>query len=175
MLIASKYHEINPPVVDDFTYITDNSYTRDQILAQECQLLSVLGFDVAFPTSYTFLERFIQLGNISRDTEAQLFSKYLCELTLLETKMLKWQPSLIANAAVFLAKKILRRPEPWCLAFKECSGYSERQVRDCAREICISLNTKKHNYESLYKKYATSKFGRVALIPERLTSGFQSP
>lgn len=29
MLIASKYQEINPPVVDDFTYITDNSYTRD--------------------------------------------------------------------------------------------------------------------------------------------------
>lgn len=29
MLIACKYHEIDPPVVDDFTLITDNSYTRD--------------------------------------------------------------------------------------------------------------------------------------------------
>lgn len=29
MLIASKYHEINPPVVDDFTYITDNAYKRE--------------------------------------------------------------------------------------------------------------------------------------------------
>lgn len=28
MLIASKYEEIHPPVVSDFEYITDNSYTH---------------------------------------------------------------------------------------------------------------------------------------------------
>jgi len=59
MLIATKYQEIHPPVVDDFTYITDNAYTREQVLAQEHKILTVLGFDLTFPTSYTFLERFI--------------------------------------------------------------------------------------------------------------------
>lgn len=58
-------------------------------------------------------------------------------------------------------------------------------MRECARDICIMLNnvSKKRSYENLYKKYSTSKFGRVALIPERLrqeaseaqTPGTQSP
>jgi len=32
MLIASKYEEIYPPIVSDFVYITDNAYTREEIL-----------------------------------------------------------------------------------------------------------------------------------------------
>lgn len=32
MLIASKYEEIHAPEVNDFTHITDNTYTREQIL-----------------------------------------------------------------------------------------------------------------------------------------------
>jgi cyclin-A len=31
MLIASKYEEIYPPKVDDFAYITDNSYTEEEV------------------------------------------------------------------------------------------------------------------------------------------------
>lgn len=74
MLIASKYHEINPPVVDDFTYITDNAYTREQVLAQEHLILTTLNFDLTFPTSFTFLERFVQLSNLDKDPEAEHFS-----------------------------------------------------------------------------------------------------
>ena len=29
MLVASKYEEIHPPIVEDFVYITDNTYTKD--------------------------------------------------------------------------------------------------------------------------------------------------
>lgn len=32
MLIASKYEEIYSPIVKDFVYITDNAYTREEIL-----------------------------------------------------------------------------------------------------------------------------------------------
>ena len=35
MLIASKYEEIYPPIVNDFVYITDNAYTREEILQME--------------------------------------------------------------------------------------------------------------------------------------------
>lgn len=84
--------------------------------------------------------------------------------------MLKWKPSLLATTSVYLAKKILKRPNPWCSTIQEHSGYKERLVRECAREICIVLNnvTKKKNYDSVLKKYSTNRFGRVALIPERL-------
>lgn len=32
MLLASKYEEIYPPAVDEFVYITDNTYKREQVL-----------------------------------------------------------------------------------------------------------------------------------------------
>lgn len=32
MLIACKYEEIYPPIVKDFVYITDNAYTKEEIL-----------------------------------------------------------------------------------------------------------------------------------------------
>lgn len=31
MLLASKYEEIYPPAVDEFVYITDNTYSREQV------------------------------------------------------------------------------------------------------------------------------------------------
>lgn len=46
LLIASKYEELYPPEVKDFVYITDNTYTKDQILAMEKHILKVsLGQD----------------------------------------------------------------------------------------------------------------------------------
>jgi hypothetical protein len=77
-------------------------------------ILTILNFDLTFPTSYTFLERFIQLSNLDKDKEAENLSNYLCELTLIDVKMLKWRPSLIAIASIFLSKKILKRQSPWC-------------------------------------------------------------
>jgi len=35
LLIATKYEEIYPPTVKDFIYLTDNTYTRKQIIAME--------------------------------------------------------------------------------------------------------------------------------------------
>jgi hypothetical protein len=54
------------------------------------------------------------LQNLELDKDAQHFVSYLTELTLLDTKWLKWKPSLIACSAVFLAKKLLKRPSPLC-------------------------------------------------------------
>lgn len=39
MLIASKYEEIYAPEIRDFVYITDKAYTKEQILAQEFDIL----------------------------------------------------------------------------------------------------------------------------------------
>lgn len=39
MLIACKYEEIYPPIVKDFVYITDNAYTKEEILECERRML----------------------------------------------------------------------------------------------------------------------------------------
>ena len=170
MLIASKYEDINPPEVRDFIYITDYTYTRGQILDCETEVLKALDFDLTFPTSFRFLERYAQL--VDADELEFVFAQYLIELALVEVKMNKWTPSKLASAAIFLAKKILKRPSPWCATMARNTGYRERQVRDCARDLCINLNlaTRKKNkhFESVFKKFSITMFHGVAEIPVKI-------
>jgi cyclin A len=48
MLIAAKYEEIYPPLVSDFVYITDNTYTKQEILNTERDILSTLNFEISY-------------------------------------------------------------------------------------------------------------------------------
>jgi hypothetical protein len=57
MLIASKYEEIYAPEVRDFIYITDNAYTRQDILQMENRILRALGFQLGAPIALHFLRR----------------------------------------------------------------------------------------------------------------------
>ena len=55
MLIASKYEEIYPPVVKDFVFITDNAYTKDQVLDMEKNMLTALDFSLTIHSQFRFL------------------------------------------------------------------------------------------------------------------------
>jgi len=61
MLIASKYEEIYAPEVRDFVYITDKAYSKEEILKMECSMLATFNFNITFPSSYRFLERFSKI------------------------------------------------------------------------------------------------------------------
>lgn len=71
MLVACKYEEIHPPVVEDFIYISDDTYSREQILKMEFMVLSALHFEIEQPTAFRIMERFLQLANIDKDAEAR--------------------------------------------------------------------------------------------------------
>lgn len=60
MLIASKYEEIYAPEVKDFVFITDKAYSKEEILAMEHEVLLTLNYDIAGPSAYRFLERFVR-------------------------------------------------------------------------------------------------------------------
>lgn len=87
--------------------------------------------------------------------------------------MKEWKPSKIAAASIYFAKKMLQREVPWCNQMMIHSGYTLKQVRECARAICIILNKttkKKQNtlYRAITDKYKTKKFLGVAMIPARM-------
>ena len=64
-LLCRKYEEIYPPEVAEFVYITDDTYTKKQVLRMEHLILKVLAFEIAVPTSHYFLPRFVQLSRSS--------------------------------------------------------------------------------------------------------------
>ena len=57
-LIACKIDERIPPCLDDFVYVCDDAYTRQQIKEKERQVLEVVGYDVGYPLSYRFVRRY---------------------------------------------------------------------------------------------------------------------
>lgn len=48
--------------------------------------------------------------------------------------------------------------------------FTERQVRECARELCILINLahQKKVFEPIFKKYQMAKYLRVAQVPVRI-------
>ncbi|MBA0878308.1 hypothetical protein Goshw_027196, partial [Gossypium schwendimanii] len=64
MLIASKYEEICASRVEEFCFITDNTYTREEVLKMESKVLNFLYFQLSVPTTKTFLRRQAQESKI---------------------------------------------------------------------------------------------------------------
>lgn len=58
MHIACKYEEIYPPEANDFVYITDNAYSKKELLDSEYKILKSLNFDLTFTSAYRHLERY---------------------------------------------------------------------------------------------------------------------
>ena len=103
LLIATKYEEIYPPTVKDFIYITDGTYTRQQILAMEQSILFNLQFEIQQTSCFRFLERYHKIAK--GDSVVFYLGQYLLELALLDSKMNQYSPSLLASSAIYVAMR----------------------------------------------------------------------
>ena len=103
MLIASKYEEIYPPQAEDFAKITDNAFTRDEVVQMEAKILATIGYRVTFPTAFQFVKRFLKASR-SCDDRVEHFAHYAIDRSLQEYKLIKYLPSTIAASAVHIAR-----------------------------------------------------------------------
>lgn len=163
MLVACKYEEIYSPEVRDFVYITDHAYSSAEVLAMERSILTQLNYDITAPSAFRFVERF---GNLARlEEQNQQLSQYLCELALVEYKMLRYAPSLLAAASIYLTLKIARRDVVWPAVLAEHSRYKDITLRQCARDMCLLLQgAEKCTLQAVRKKYSLQKYGEVAKV-----------
>jgi len=164
MLIASKYEEIYAPECNDFVYISDGAYTKQQILKMEQTLLNTLNFNITHPSSLHFLRRYSKAAG--SDYTLHTLCKYLIELMLIDVKLLKYPPSLIAAGSVYLGRAMTQRIPLWTPTLEHYSTYAEQQVRGCALEMNDLLKkSQKSSLKAIRKKYAMPKFGQVAELP----------
>ncbi|KAF8103052.1 hypothetical protein N665_0188s0013 [Sinapis alba] len=178
MLIASKYEEIYAPRIEEFCFITDNTYTRDQVLEMESQVLKHFSFQIYTPTSKTFLRRFLraaQATHVMPSVEMEFLANYLTELTLIEYEFLKFLPSVIAASAVFLAKWTMNQSShPWNPTLEHYTTYKASDLKASVQALQeLQLNTKGCPLNSIRMKYKQDKFKSVAVftspeLPDRL-------
>ncbi|CAG7903208.1 unnamed protein product [Brassica rapa] len=166
MLIASKYEEIYAPRIEEFCFITDNTYTRDQVLEMESQVLKHFSFQIYTPTSKTFLRRFLraaQASHVMPSVEMEFLANYLTELTLVECEFLKFLPSVIAASAVFLAKWTMNQSShPWNATLEHYTTYKASDLKACVQALQeLQLNTKGCPLNSIRMKYKQDKDNHV--------------
>ncbi|KAJ1411007.1 Cyclin-like [Sesbania bispinosa] len=179
MLVASKYEEICAPRVEEFCFITDNTYTKEEVLKMESEVLNLLHFQLSVPTAKTFLRRFIQAAQSSYKVprvELEFLANYLAELTLVEYSFLQFLPSLVAASAVFLARWTLNHSEhPWNPTLEHYTNYKASQLKTVVLALeDLQLNTKGCSLNAIREKYKQQKFNCVAkLSPKPVQSLFQ--
>jgi len=161
MLIAAKYEEIYAPEVRDFVYISDQAYTRDQILAMESIMLNTLGFYITAPTALRFGERLCRVAKVSSETENLI--RYLMELTMQDSKFLRYRPSEIAAAAAYLGMK--STGHVWDASVEHHCGYTRPKLNDVLVDLQQLASREPPKYRAVRKKYLNKKFLEVSKIP----------
>jgi cyclin-A len=66
MMVAAKYEEIYPPDIQEFAFLTNETYTDKQIKRMEQVMLRVLSFDLTTPTVQSFIDEFSVHSNMSK-------------------------------------------------------------------------------------------------------------
>ena len=190
LLVAAKHEEEAHPSVADLVGWADNSFTAADLIQMERLLLTALKFNLAPPTSATFLSTLRGLLNIRPEVHA--LAAYYLELAMLEYCLLKFHPSVLASAALVLAAGqyndgatllALSAAIPginvevgYCLsALREVIAVAERTmaaaaaaaaaaVRHAQRRPSVASGGGGHTeYTPVYEKFATEKWHHVSI------------
>lgn len=165
MLLASKYEEMYAPEVNDFVYITDQAFTRSQILQMEILMLKTLGFNLGKPLHLHFLRRNSKAGQV--DANEHTLAKYLMELSMLDYEMCHVPPSKIAAAALCLSIKLFDDVE-WTATLEHYSRYSYEELHPIICHLSKNLKLAKTStyLAAVRTKYASNKAFKISLSKE---------
>jgi len=164
MLVASKYEEMYAPEVADFVYITDHAYTKQDVRDMEQDILHTLDFSFGRPLCLHFLRRNSKAGQV--DATKHTLAKYLMELTMVEYDMAQLKPSHIAAASLYLSIAVLGGAK-WNETLCFYSSYAVEDLIPLAKKIAqLVVKAETHKLVAVRTKYSSSKFMKIALIPE---------
>ena len=166
LMISCKHEEINVPKVEDFIYITDNAYNKEEVFNMEQNILNGLNYDLLYPSPIKFFEYLSLKFNF--DKKQFYFGKYLMETFLLNLIWIKYSPSIIACAAAYIVMKFFKLKNYkesyqkiwYTIEGKDGFNYVEPRcgVKDCAQEMCNFVdNIGNTNYLSCQKKYESEE------------------
>ncbi|DBA05035.1 TPA: hypothetical protein N0F65_000723 [Lagenidium giganteum] len=168
MMIAAKFEEVYGPNVDEFVYISDQTYTAEEMLQMETKVLHALEYRVASTTCYCFMIRFSLAGGL--DDQQRSLVMYLCDYALLHYQMLQYRPSKVAASAVYLALLMSER-EPWHPTLHHFSRFNPWELRDCVFDLSRLhriehevVTTQRDKAKAVSEKYLTEKFHAASLV-----------
>lgn len=168
MFMASKYEEIYPPDVGEFVYITDDTYTKRQVLRMEHLVLKVLSFDIAVPTINVFTDWYLK--KLDASDQLSHLTMFLTELSLIDGSVfMKYVPSVVSTAALCLANFTVN-DHIWTPEIESITQYTLADVSECLSDLhkayMVYNNLDNCPQKAAYEKYkAEEKYQAVSAIP----------
>ena len=170
LMIACKHEEIDLPKIDDFIYITDNAYKKNEVIKMEFDVLSKLSFAFLYPSPIKFFE-YLSF-NFNFEKKQHMMGKYLMESFLLDVKNTKYKPSIISCACAYIVMKFFKMKnyqetynKKFFVLDETKEKFSEHNIKECAKDICLLVdNINKTNYQACVKKYSKPEQENVAMI-----------
>lgn len=171
LFIACKYEEIHPPELRDCVYITDNSFTPEEVLEMELCILTRLKFNLSFPTPQNFLVYYGEASGLPE--EDRCLAQYFVERCLQEHEMLQYVPSELAAAGVYLASCKYAKNEgrsPWPAKMRALTEYDEGCVKEIASKILSfaraqpAATSRRRELRAVQQKFSEDLFFCVASL-----------
>ena len=167
LLIACKYEEIYPPEISSFVYITDNAYTKEEILNYEIKILGDLEYDITYPTSLRFLEILLIKLNLSKDNIFINKMMYLIELCFSKLYFYNFTYlELVLSCCLFLYEKNLIMTQNVIKCFNLGDNYNKMEkIKKCIFEIknlVEYMNENKNEFKGVRQKYSLEKYGSIS-------------
>uniref|UniRef100_A0A8C4GD91 G2/mitotic-specific cyclin-B2 n=1 Tax=Dicentrarchus labrax TaxID=13489 RepID=A0A8C4GD91_DICLA len=163
MLIASKFEERSPPCVDDFLYICDDAYKREELISTEASILQKLSFDINIPIPYRFLRRYAKCVSAGMDTLT--LARYYCEMSLMEMELVSERGSLLASACLLMAL-VTKDLGGWSPILQFHSGYQMSDLAPVVRKLhTMLLAPPDDKLRAIRNKYSHKVFFEVASLP----------
>lgn len=162
MFLASKYEEIYPNSISEFTYIAADTYTTEHIRQKEVHILRTLGYQLGKPNPLTFLRRYSKL--MSTTMQVHNLAKYFIEVSYMTTECRSLLPSQLAVGALVLASEVTTQDDTtgiWSPLMEQYTWYTHKRASVFAEEVlCYVLN-----YYQACRRFCAVK--------DKYTSGFQ--
>ncbi|KAG5647421.1 hypothetical protein DXG03_000492 [Asterophora parasitica] len=161
MFVAAKYEEILAPSVEEFVFMTEGVYPKEEILKGERIMLLTLEFRIShYCSPYSWMRKISKADDY--DLHTRTLSKFLTEVTLLDYRFLRVKPSLVAAVGMYCARKMLGGG--WDEAFVFYSDYTEEQLLPGHTMLIEKLTEPNFVRQHVCKKYAHKKFLKASLF-----------
>jgi hypothetical protein len=161
LMIACKYEEIYSPEINDLLVITENTYTKENLLLMERDILISLDYDFTIPSIHKFYD--MLCINFGLSEKQYFLGRYLTELFLLDYRINKYHHSLIACSVIYLVMKIhnyvnYQQIKSYCL-------FNDSDLKRCASDICnLIANIETLNLPTILNKFSTDEYNSVSTL-----------
>jgi cyclin B len=163
LLISCKSHEIYYPQQNKLIEMTDNAYTKQEMLTMENEILKKLNFYIVCPNPIDFYNILSKMFNFEK--KHYFLGNYFIESALVYYQILKYSSSVIACSCAYLVMKYYRIDGYQKLYnnFIINEQNPEDVIKDAAKEIYILVeNLAKSKFKSVKKKFGLPQYENVS-------------